>query len=68
MFLMAVENFSETLQSIVTALTADLNITNVGVIIAAVLGSVTGLVLLWLGARKVAKAIQSAFSKGKISI
>jgi hypothetical protein len=54
------------LSPITSALTSQLSVAQVSIIIAAILSACLGLVILWFGARKLVNSIISAFESGRI--
>jgi len=56
------------LTGVTSAITGSLSVTQITVIIAAVVGAGMAFVIYWFGARKVLHGIQNAFKKGKISV
>lgn len=59
---------SSAYQTLFDTLTAQLNVTTIVGVIAAILGVCVGLVFLWWGMRKALRMLMSAFKKGKVSI
>lgn len=55
-------------QSVIDALTTQINVSSVVGILAVTVTACVGLAFMWWGVRKVASAIMSAFRKGKVSI
>lgn len=55
-------------ETLMSKLTAVLNITNIVAIIGAGLTAIVTLYLAWWGARKLTAMLQRAFAKGKISL
>jgi len=62
LLLVGTTDFSE----IISAITGKLTVAEIGGLIAAIIGAGMGFVLLWFGARKLVKAIVSAFKTGKL--
>lgn len=55
-------------QSVIDALTAQISVTTLMTVIAAVVTAGIGLVFAWWGVRKVTRGIMSAFKKGKLAV
>ena len=49
-------------------LTAQINVTNILAIVAALVGCAVGLAFMWWGVRKLIRVIMAAFKKGKVSV
>jgi len=56
------------IQGVLSDITSEFSIANIGSIIAIVLGAVVGLFLFWWGVRWVVRKISAAFTKGKMSV
>ena len=54
-------------QSVITAITGQIDVASVVGVLAAAAGVCIGLVFMWWGVRKVTRMVMSAFRKGKIS-
>lgn len=54
-------------QSVITAITGQIDVGSVVGVLAAAAGVCIGLVFMWWGVRKVTRMVMSAFRKGKIS-
>lgn len=55
-------------QTVIDALTTQINVSTVVGILAVTVTACVGLAFMWWGVRKVSGAIMSAFRKGKVSI
>lgn len=54
--------------SVLTALQGQISVSTVVEVLAVVAGACVGLAFMWWGVRKVAKALMSAFKKGRVSL
>lgn len=54
--------------SVITAMTEQISVSTVVGVVAATVTAGIGLVFMWWGVRKAARALMSAFRKGKLSI
>lgn len=54
--------------AVLDALTAQISVSSVVGVIAAVIGAGIGLVFMWWGVRKLIRAIMSAFKSGKLRV
>ena len=54
--------------SVIEAMTAQISVSTVVGVIAVTVTAGVGLVFMWWGVRKAARALMSAFKKGKLSI
>lgn len=54
--------------AVLTALQNQISVSTVVEVLAVVVGACVGLAFMWWGVRKVARALMSAFKKGKISV
>lgn len=61
---MSVGNFTQ----IIEAITSQVSIENILVVLTAVIGVAIGFVFFWWGGRKVASVVMSAFRKGRLSV
>lgn len=55
-------------ESVLTAMTGQISVTTVVAVIASVVAAGIGLVFMWWGVRKLARALMAAFRKGKLSV
>lgn len=55
-------------QSVLTAIQAQISVSTIVGVLAALATAVIGIVFMWWGVRKISGAIMSAFRKGKLSI
>lgn len=55
-------------QSIITAITTQVNVANIVAVLASVVAIAIGLVFMWWGIRKATKIIMKAAKKGKLSM
>lgn len=56
------------LSSVWTVITAQINLTQILLILAGVLGTAVGLVFAWWGLRKAIRVLMSAAKKGKLKV
>lgn len=54
--------------SVISAMTAQISVTTIVGVLASVVTAGIGLVFLWWGVRKAARALMAAFKKGRMSI
>ena len=54
--------------SVINAMTAQISVTSIVGVLASVVTAGIGLVFLWWGVRKAARALMAAFKKGRMSI
>lgn len=54
--------------SVLTALQGQISVSTVVEVLAVVAGACVGLAFMWWGVRKIARALMSAFKKGRISL
>ena len=54
--------------SVIDAMTTQISVSTVIGVVASTVGAGIGLVFMWWGVRKAARALMSAFRKGKLSI
>ena len=54
--------------SVISAMTAQINVTTIVGVLVTLIVSGIGLVFLWWGVRKAIRALMSAFKKGKVSV
>lgn len=54
--------------SVLEAMTGQISVSTVVAVIASTVTAGVGLVFMWWGVRKAARALMSAFKKGKLSI
>lgn len=59
---------SSSFSSVITALQAQLSVTTVVEVLAYVAGICVGLVFMWWGVRKAARALMSAFKRGRLKL
>lgn len=55
------------LSSVLSAITAQINVTTVIAVVAGAVGAAIGLVFMWWGIRKLIRVLMSAFRKGRLS-
>ncbi len=55
-------------QSVLSAMTAQISVTTVVAVLAAVVTAGIGMVFMWWGVRKLARTIMAAFRNGKLSV
>lgn len=55
-------------ESVLTAVQAQISVSTIVGVLAALATAVIGIVFMWWGVRKISGAIMSAFRKGKLSI
>lgn len=55
------------LSSVLSAITAQVNVTTVIAVVAGAVGAAIGLVFMWWGIRKLIRVLMSAFRKGRLS-
>ena len=53
---------------VISAMTAQISVTSIVGVLASVVTAGIGLVFLWWGVRKAARALMAAFKKGRMSI
>lgn len=54
--------------SVITAMTGQISVSTIVGVIATTVTAGIGLVFMWWGVRKAARALMSAFRKGKLSV
>lgn len=54
--------------SVITAMTAQISVSTIVGVLASVVTAGIGLVFMWWGVRKAARALMAAFKKGRMSI
>lgn len=54
--------------SVISAMTAQISVSSIVGVLASVVTAGIGLVFLWWGVRKAARALMAAFKKGRMSI
>lgn len=54
--------------SVISAMTAQISVSTIVGVLAAIVASCIGIVFLWWGVRKAVRALMAAFRKGKISV
>lgn len=59
---------AEAWKSVIDAMAAQISVSTVVGVLAALVGASIGLVFMWWGVRKMARALMSAFKKGKLSV
>lgn len=55
-------------QAVITAITSQISVSTVVAVLASLVTACIGLVFMWWGVRKMARAIMSAFKRGKLRI
>jgi len=58
----------DTIQPAINAITAELTVANIMLLVAAGLGIAMGFVLAWFGVRKLLSVITNAFKSGKAKV
>lgn len=55
-------------QAVITAITSQISVSTVVAVLASLVTACIGLVFMWWGVRKMARAIMSAFKRGSLRI